>query len=295
MRLPAGAMIFMAALLLAMRLGSETPCDPESEGLAESLERWTGAAVAFDPRRDVYRLEHPGPERVRVAGVDWGENPGLASRATMAIREQESRVEAEVVLTSDQVNPAIDAAISGDWDLMGLVQLYLWDTPRLYRLACRGRGRPETLAKILGKLFRQPGCPEKPPARIIAREDLTAEMNRLGMTGRPLAKGFWITDPPGDDGRQTGYPGAGTWAMIWGSRGAAVMDTAWALAPGRVTPVVSVLRRGGVWITAIYPRPEPEPATIIVRAWGRGPLKKLVRTLQRARQEKSLEASALAW
>jgi uncharacterized protein DUF1259 len=261
---------------------------------AARIEQLTGAKGAWNDKEGVFKVSFPRTDlQVTVAGVRLTPPLGLTAWAAFTRVGTHAAVMGDMVLTEDQVNPAMSAALDNGLEVTALHNHFLWEQPRVLFMHIGGMGDEAKLAAAVGKVFgamKQPG--PVPQASIDpARTDLDPKKIEavLGRKGE-LANGVYKVVI----GRQTkmaGHPmgnamGVNTWAAFAGSDGQAVVDGDFAMLENELQNVLKALRRAGINVVAIHQHMSGEsPRVMFLHYWGVGRTEDLARGLAAALEQ----------
>jgi hypothetical protein len=261
---------------------------------AARIEQLTGAKGAWNDKEGVFKVSFPRADlQVTAAGVRLTPPLGLTAWAAFTRVGAHAAVMGDMVLTEDQVNPAMSAALDNGLEVTALHNHFFWEQPRVLFMHIGGMGEEAKLAAAVGKVFgamKQPG--PVPQASIDpARTDLDPKKIEavLGRKGE-LANGVYKVVI----GRQTkmaGHPmgnamGVNTWAAFAGSDGQAVVDGDFAMLEDELQNVLKALRRAGINVVAIHQHMTGEsPRVMFLHYWGVGRTEDLARGLAAALEQ----------
>jgi hypothetical protein len=261
---------------------------------AARIEQLTGAKGAWNDKEGVFKVSFPRADlQVTAAGVRLTPPLGLTAWAAFTRVGTHAAVMGDMVLTEDQVNPAMSAALDNGLEVTALHNHFFWEQPRVLFMHIGGMGDEAMLAAAVGKVFgamKQPG--PVPQASIDpARTDLDPKKIEavLGRKGE-LANGVYKVVI----GRQTkmaGHPmgnamGVNTWAAFAGSDGQAVVDGDFAMLEDELQNVLKALRRAGINVVAIHQHMTGEsPRVMFLHYWGVGRTEDLARGLAAALEQ----------
>ncbi len=283
-------------LYLAAAVVSTAPAAPLDTG---AIEQITGLSGVLDTNEEVFKIIVPRTEfQVFVDGQSLSSFQGLKSRAAFsATTNNYDLVMADFALFQDEVNPAIDAALSNGLAVTALNSRFLFDEPRVYFMHITGRGDLGQLAKGIAAVF---AAVQK--TRIInpnlavtfgglpapAHNDITGQTieSILGVNGRKKDGMFKVVT-----GRTTSVldvkiskaMGVNNRAIFAGTDDNATVDGDLVVTEDELQGVLKTLRKGGIYITAISSRMTDEtPRMLFVNFWGNGDIEDLARTLKTA-------------
>jgi len=261
---------------------------------AARIEQLTGAKGAWNDKEGVFKVSFPRTDlQVTAAGVRLTPPLGLTAWAAFTRVGTHAVVMGDMVLTEDQVNPAMSAALDNGLEVTALHNHFFWEQPRILFMHIGGMGDEAKLAAAVGRVFgamKQPG--PVPQASIDpARTDLDPKKIEavLGRKGE-LANGVYKVVV----GRQTkmaGHPmgnamGINTWAAFAGSDEKAVVDGDFAMLEGELQNVLKALRRAGINVVAIHQHMTGEsPRVMFLHYWGVGRTEDLAKGLAAALEQ----------
>jgi uncharacterized protein DUF1259 len=259
------------------------------------IELLTGAKGQLDEKEGVFKVSVPRTDlQPTVAGVKIPPSMGLTSWAAFLGTPGHVMVMGDIVLTEDQVNPVMSAALDSGLDVTALHNHFFWESPRVMFMHIGGMGAQKALASAVGKVFAKVretagGKGETPTAQIDpAHSSLDASKldAALGVKGK-VDHGAYKVEI-GRTTRMNGVPvgnkmGVNTWAAFAGSNERAVVDGDFAMLEGELQAVLKALRGAGIDIVAIHQHMTGEqPRVMFLHYWGIGPAQDLARGLRAA-------------
>ena len=202
----------------------------------------------------------------------------------------------DLVLTEDEVNPVMSAALSADLDVTALHNHFFWDSPRMYYMHVHGMGSAADLAtriKPAIDLIDQAANRAQPataaPAAAAGTLDSTAVASIIGAAGETTGPVFKITmGRPDISVREHGAlinarMGLNTWAAFTGSDADAMVAGDIAMLEREVTPVLRALRANGLNAVALHHHMTGvSPVVIFVHYYGTGPAPTLAKGVRAA-------------
>jgi hypothetical protein len=261
---------------------------------AARIEQLTGAKGAWNDKEGVFKVSFPRADlQVTAAGVRLTPPLGLTAWAAFTRVGAHAAVMGDMVLTEDQVNPAMSAALDNGLEVTALHNHFFWEQPRVLFMHIGGMGEEAKLAAAVGKVFgamKQPG--PVPQASIDpARTDLDPKKIEavLGRKGE-LANGVYKV-VIGRQTKRAGHSmgnamGVNTWAAFAGSDGQAVVDGDFAMLEDELQNVLKALRRAGINVVAIHQHMTGEsPRVMFLHYWGVGRTEDLARGLAAALEQ----------
>lgn len=262
------------------------------------IEQLTGAKGALDAKENVFKVSVPRTDlAVSVAGVHVTPAMGLTSWAAFTPMGNHVMVMGDLVLTEDQVNPTMDAALGNGLEVTALHNHFLWDKPKVMFMHIGGMGDQLELAAAVGKVFAKiketssgagvpPSAEIDPTRTTLDPKKIEAQLHEKGI----LVSGVYKVVV----GRTTSMGGAtagnamgvNTWAAFAGSDEKAVVDGDFAMLESELQGVLKALRQAGINIVAIHQHMAGEqPRILFLHFWGVGRSEDLARALRAALDE----------
>jgi hypothetical protein len=250
------------------------------------IEQLTGAQGKLDEKSGVFKVSVPRSDlKVVAAGVHLTPPLGLTSWAAFTPAGKHTAVMGDMVLTEDQVNPVMSAALDNGLEVTALHNHFFWDTPKVMFMHIGGMGEVDKLAAGVGAVFAKirdtsGGKGEVPKADI--------DPGKSTLDPKALDAVFAGHGAPGNYkdgvykvvvGRATkmgGHAmgkamGVNTWAALAGSDAQAVIDGDFAMLESELQPVLRTLRGRGIDIVAIHQHMTGEqPRVLFLHYWGIG-------------------------
>jgi hypothetical protein len=258
------------------------------------IEQLTGAKGTLNEKEGVFKVSFPRTDlHVTSAGVHITPPQGLTAWAAFTKVGDHAEVMGDMVLTEDQVNPAMSAALDNGLTVTALHNHFFWDQPRVMFMHIGGMGDEATLAAGVGKVFaamKQPGpVPDAkidPASTSLDPKKIEAVLGRKG----EMANGVYKVTI----GRQTKMAGhtmgnamgVNTWAAFAGSDDQAVVDGDFAMLEGEMQNVLKALRHAGINVVAIHQHMTGEnPRVMFLHYWGIGRTEDLAKGLAAALEQ----------
>lgn len=281
-------MILESCLAALVAASTANPLD------AAKIEQLTGAKGSWNEKEGVFKVSLPRTDlRVTAAGVRLTPPLGLTAWAAFTRTGSHATVMGDMVLTEDQVNPAMSAALDNGLSVTALHNHFFWEQPRIMFMHIGGMGDEAKLAAAVGKVFaamKQPGpVPEAsidPASTTLDPKKIEAVLGRKG----DLANGVYKV-VIGRETKMAGHAmgnamGVNTWAAFAGSDEKAVVDGDFAMLEGELQNVLKALRRAGINVVAIHQHMTGEsPRVMFLHYWGVGRTEDLARGLAAALNE----------
>lgn len=246
--------------------------DPDAEAIGRilGLEPATAAGGAVQvrwPRRDV---------PVRVDRMRVAPSMGLESWASFRSNGDDlgsATLVSDAVVFSDEINPAIDAALASGLKVQGIRERFVYDEPRVHVVRLAGDGTVVGLATAVKNVWdavkrvrgRRMAPAESFPGFLPRQGSLdTAGLSRIvGGPGSADGAYYVITlssvralRGPAADGR-----GESSWAGFSGADAFAVVDGELVMAGAQVQPVLRALRAAGLSVTSLGTHSTADRAT----------------------------------
>ena len=256
------------------------------------IEQLTGARGKLDTREGVFKVSVPRTDlSVTVGGVKLAPASGLTSWAAFERAGAGEMVMGDLVLTENQVNPVMSAALESGLEVTALHNHFLGETPRVMFMHIAGTGGPTRLAEAVGRLFamlHEPGTPipsaDVDPAS--TQLDTASIAGILGHRGDLGGGVYKVTI--GRTAQMHGHPvgrtmGVNTWAAFAGTDDRAVVDGDFAMLESELQPVLRALRHADIQIVAIHQHmTEETPRIMFLHYWGVGRAADLARGVRAA-------------
>jgi hypothetical protein len=259
-----------------------------------------GAMGTLIEQENVYKVTFPRDDvKVTVDGNPLPPFMGLTSWAAFTPgMTSEAMVMGDLVLFQDEVNPAMDAALSSGLTVTALHNHFFYDEPKVYFMHIGGEGSTEQLAAGVRKTLdavKQIRTAGSQLPRTFGNQPLPAKSS---ITAAPLTA--ILGGPPAQKdgmvkfviGRTTKMPcgcevgkemGVNTWAAFMGSDDRAIVDGDFVTFQGELQAVLKSLRAGGMNIVAIHSHMEGDnPKAIFLHYWGTGPAQQLAGAIKSA-------------
>ncbi len=190
----------------------------------------------------------------------------------------------DLVLTEDEVNPVMSAALSAGFDVTALHNHFFWDTPRMYFMHVHGMGTAADLATrikpaidLIDQAAKRAPAPGAAPAAAAGKLDSAALAAIIGHPGETTGPVFKITIGRPDIAlREHGAlinarMGLNTWAAFTGTGADAMVAGDVAMLEHEVTPVLKALRANGLDAVALHHHMTGvSPTVIFVHYYGTG-------------------------
>jgi hypothetical protein len=275
------------AFLIAALVGASTAGKIDTA----KIEQLTGAKGSLNETEGVFKVSFPRTDlHVTAAGVHLTPPMGLTAWASFTRVGKHDAVMGDMVLTEDQVNPAMSAALDNGLTVTALHNHFSWEQPRVMFMHIGGMGDEAKLAAAVGKVFEamkhQGPVPEisiEPASSTLDPKKIEAVLGRRG----DMASGVYKVTI-GRETKMAGHPmgnamGVNTWAAFAGSDERAVVDGDFAMLEGELQNVLKALRHAGINIVAIHQHMTGEnPRVMFLHYWGVGRTEDLAKGLAAA-------------
>src|SRR2546430_7386190 len=131
------------------------PAAAAKNGLGTArIEQITGVKGKWNEKEDVFKVEMPRSDlAVTTAGTKMIPPLGLTAWAAFTKAGAHTVVMGDMVLTGDQVNPAMSAALDNGLTVTALHNHFFWEQPRVMFMHIGGMGEETKLAAAVGKVF----------------------------------------------------------------------------------------------------------------------------------------------
>lgn len=267
---------------------------------AAVIERITGRKP--EVAGSVLRVSVPRADlAVRVDGVALAPFQGLTTWAAFQAAGSETMMMGDVVVTEDEADAALDAALDHGLEVTALHNHFSSDAPRVFFMHIGGHATTERLASGVKAILvavedvaakRAAGSGGGtgaaagrivPAAGSIDAAPLEAILKAPAQAKDGMAK-FVVGRTVRMHGVEVGAAmGINTWAVFGGSAEAAVVDGDFAMLDGEVQNVLRALRRGRIEIVALHNHMlGEEPRVTFLHFWGTGRATDLAATLRTA-------------
>jgi hypothetical protein len=256
-----------------------------------AIETATGLKGKWNEKEGVFKVEMPRSDlSVTAAGAKLAPPLGLTAWAAFTKAGAHAVVMGDMVLTEDQVNPAMSAALDNGLQVTALHNHFFWEQPRVMFMHIGGMGDEATLAAGVAKVFETMKQKFDVPSGAVDSANTTLDPKKieaaLGRKGE-LNKGVYKVTI-GREVKMAGHTmgntmGVNTWAAFAGSDDQAIVDGDFAMLEGEMQGVLKALRKAGINIVAIHQHMAGEtPRMLFLHYWGVGKTEDLARGLKNA-------------
>ena len=271
--------------------------------LQAKIEQLTGAKGKLDEKAGVFKVTLPRSDlKVTTAGVRLTPPLGLSCWAAFTRAGHHTAVMGDIVMTEDQVNAVMSAALDHGLEVTALHNHFFWDSPKVMFMHIGGMapvGEEDKLAAGVGAVLS--AVRETSGAKVeVPKGDIDPAKSTLDAKALDAAFGAF---GPGEykDGvykvvigratKMSGHKmgkamGVNTWAALAGSDDKAVIDGDFAMLESELQPVLRSLRKSGINIVAIHQHMTGEqPRVLFLHYWGIGKASELAGAVVAALKE----------
>src|SRR5438874_9724878 len=118
------------------------------------IEQLTELKGKWNEKEGVFKVEMPRSDlAITAAGAKITPPLGLTAWAAFTKAGAHTVVMGDMVLTEDQVNPAMSAALDNGLEVTALHNHFFWENPRVMFMHIGGMGDEAKLAGAVGKVF----------------------------------------------------------------------------------------------------------------------------------------------
>ncbi|TMA27290.1 MAG: DUF1259 domain-containing protein [Deltaproteobacteria bacterium] len=263
------------------------------------IEQLTGAKGTMDEKESAFKVTVPRDDiGARAAGVKLTPPLGLTAWAAFSGGGANTMVMGDIVLTEEQVNPAMSAALDNGLEVSALHNHFFWDSPKVMFMHISGRGDETKLAAAVGKVFsalkekgNAPTADIDPGKSTLDPAKLDAVFGKKGEFKNGVYKATWGRTTKVHGMTMGNTMGVNTWAALAGSDDKAVIDGDFAMLESELQGVLKTLRHAGINIVAIHSHMSGEqPRILFLHYWGIGPAEELAKAVMVALKETKTKA-----
>jgi len=279
-------MIAVVAVLLAAQ--------PAARLDTARIEQLTGLKGKLDEKEGAFKVSYPRGDIAPVAaGVKLTPPLGLTAWAAFSGAGAHAMVMGDMVLTEDQVNPAMSAALDNGLEVTALHNHFFWDSPKVMFMHIGGMGDEAKLAEAVGKVIATlkqkgevPAADIDPARSTIDPARLDAAFGKKGEFKDGVYKAVWGRTTKVRGMTMGNTMGVNTWAALAGSDDKAVIDGDFAMLESEMQAVLKALRHGNINIVAIHSHMTgDQPRVLFLHYWGVGPADQLAKGVMAALKE----------
>jgi len=258
-----------------------------------AIEKATHAKGMLDPKESVFKVSIPREDlSVMIGGVKMTPPMGLTSWAAFKREGKDEMVMGDLVLTQDQINPVMDAALDNGLHVTALHNHFVTESPRIMFMHIAGTGPELDLATAVGKVFSTIRSEAKGPQDEAQIDPIHSSLDAakldsaLGLKGQYKDGVYKFVV-----GRKTrmhdmeigNQMGVNTWGTFAGSDDKAVVDGDFAMREGELQSVLKSLRAAGINVVAIHQHMVgEEPRIMFLHYWAIAPADALAKGLRAA-------------
>jgi len=253
-----------------------------------NIEQLTGLKGKLDEKEHTFKVSVPRSDiAASAAGVRLTPPLGLTAWAAFSGGGARTMVMGDVVLTEDQVNRAMSAALDNGLEVTALHNHFFWEQPRVMFMHIGGMGDETKLATAVGKVFATlkekgevPSAEIDPAKSSIDAAKLDALLGKKGELKDGVYKAVWGRTTTMHGITVGNTMGVNTWAALAGSDDRAIVDGDFAMLERELQGVLKALRAGGINIVAIHQHMTGEsPRMLFLHYWGVGRVEDLAKAL----------------
>src|SRR3954462_5602814 len=255
------------------------------------IEQATGLKGEWNEKEGVFRVQVPRSDlNVIAAGAKLTPPLGLTAWAAFTKVGAHATVMGDIVLTEDQVNPAMSAALDSGLQVTALHNHFFWEQPRVMFMHIGGMGDEAKLAaggakvfEVLKQKFDVPTANVDPANTTLDPKKVDAVLGRSGAMNKGVYKVTIGREVKMASHAMGNAMGVNTWAAFAGSDDRAIVDGDFAMLEGEMQGVLKALRHAGINIVAIHQHMTGEsPRMMFLHYWGVGRPEDLARGLKSA-------------
>jgi len=281
----------MKTMLIAIALFTLPAAAAKSTLDTARIEQVTGLKGKWNEKEGVFKVEMPRSDlAVTAAGTKMIPPLGLTAWAAFTKAGGHTVVMGDMVLTEDQVNPAMSAALDNGLQVTALHNHFFWEQPRVMFMHIGGMGDEAKLAAGVAKVFETmkqkfdvPSASIDPASSTLDPKKIDAVLGKSGESNKGVYKLTF-----GREVKMAGHAmgnamGVNTWAAFAGSDDQAIVDGDFAMLENELQGVLKALRKAGINIVAIHQHMTGEsPRMLFLHYWGVGRTEDLARGLKNA-------------
>jgi hypothetical protein len=269
--------------LLALSTYSASAATSKSQLDVARIEEITGMKGTLNEKENVYKISYPRSDlNVVAAGVHLNPAMGLTAWSAFTSVGKHVAVMGDIVMTEDQVNDVMSAALDNGLEVTALHNHFFSDVPKIMFMHIGGMGELSKIATGVKSVFETlkstAGGKGKFPMVSIdpTKTDLNPKLiDEIIKSPGELKSGVYkvtIGRKTKMSGHEMGNAmGVNTWAAFAGSDAQAVVDGDFAMLENELQNVLKALRKAGINIVAIHNHMTQEnPRIIFLHFWGVG-------------------------
>lgn len=274
------------------------PPSPAHAGLdTAQIEKLTGIEGQLDAKSGVFKVTVPRSDLAVTIAKHIKITPplGLGAWAAFQPAGDKAMVMGDIVVTEDQIDPVMSAALDNGLEVTALHNHFSWDSPHVMFMHIGGMGDAATLASAVGKVFAtlketEGGKGAKPPTADIdpakSKLDpakLDATFGTKGTYDHGVYKAVFGRTTKMGDTEVGGAMGVNTWAAMAGTEETAMVDGDFATTESELQGVLKALRGAGISVVAIHQHMTgEEPRIMFLHYFGVGHAEDLAKGVKAA-------------
>ena len=272
-------------LIFGAFVSGQTPAEwkPVETALGRSGKLQPDGAFKFSmPRKDL---------KVTVASTPIKPGLALGSWAAFSSSGDNAMVMGDLVLTEDEVTPAMEKIQQGGLEVTAIHNHILHESPRIMYMHIAGHGNAAQLAQAIRDALTATGTPAESPAAAPTKIDLDTEKidAALGQKGKDNGGVYQFGVPRAETIHDHGMevpPSMGLSTAINfqpTGNGRAAITGDFVLLGSEVNPVIEALRANGIQVTALHSHMlNEEPRLFFMHFWANEDAVKLAHGLHAA-------------
>lgn len=262
----------------------------------ELIQSKTGLKGDGNNDEGVFKVSFPRNDlKVFIGKTSVTPPLGLTAWASFKrVDENNVMVMGDLVMTENQVNTVMDAALENDLEVTALHNHFFADKPKIMFMHIGGMGSEDQLSEKVGKVFNvlKNTIASKPEFKTGSVDPKKSKLNQenldkiMGHKGKYSDGVFKFTI--GRTTKMHGFDmgsamGVNTWAAFAGTDKASVVDGDFAMLETELQAVLKSLRSSGIQIVAIHNHMTmEEPRFVFLHYWGVGPAESLAKGVKAA-------------
>jgi hypothetical protein len=248
------------------------------------IEQLTGLKGKLDEKEGAFKVSYARTDIAATAsGVKLTPPLGLTAWAAFSGGGAHTMVMGDMVMTEDQVNPAMSAALDNGLLVTALHNHFFWDSPKVMFMHIGGTGDEVKLATAVGKVIAAlkqkgptPSADIDPARSTLDPAKLDAAFGKKGDFKDGVYKVTWGRTTKVSGMTMGNTMGVNTWAALAGSDDKAVIDGDFAMLESEMQGVLKALRHNDINVVAIHSHMTgDQPRVLFLHYWGIGPAEHL--------------------
>ncbi len=291
------SMLCVSAILVASGVVSVKAAEPMGMALdTAKIEQLTGLKGTMNAKEGVFKVSYPRSDLHVVAdGVKITPPMGLTCWVAFTSMGDHVSCMGDTVLTEDQVNPVMSAALENGLEVTALHNHFFWDNPKVYFMHIGGMGDQEKLAAAVGKVYAtlKETAGQKvehateavidPANSTLDPKKIDAILNAKGDFAKGVYKVTFGKTTKMDGHEMGNAMGVNTWAAFVGSDEKAAVMGDYAMYETEVQTVLKTLRANHINVVAIHNHMMGDsPRVVFLHYWAIGSTETLAKGLKAA-------------